>query len=61
MSRKELLKKLRQARLGIDQVTAEVAKEEGVDVDAQASKDISMALARLRALEFRVDAIEGGA
>lgn len=61
MSRKELLSKLRRARLGIDQVTAEVAKAEGVDVDERASKDISMALARLRALEFRVDAIEGGA
>ncbi len=62
MSRKELLHKLRRARRGIDQVTAEVAKEEGYGVvDEQARKDIGMARARLRALEFRVDAIEGGA
>ena len=62
MSHKQLLSKLRRARLGIDHVAAEVAKEEGYEVvDEQARKDISMARARLRALEFRVDAIEGGA
>ena len=59
MSRKELLSKLRRARLGIDQGTAEVAKEEGFDVGEQATEDIGMAYARLRALEFRVDVIEG--
>jgi len=62
MSRKELLTKLRRARRDIDHVAAEVAKEEGFDVvDEQARKEIGMARARLRALEFRVDAIEGGA
>ncbi len=62
MSRKELLSKLRRARLGIDQGTAEVAKEEGVDVvDEQARKDLSMARAQLQALEFRVNVIEGRA
>lgn len=63
MSRKELLSKLRRARRDIDHVAVEVAKEEeGYDVvDEQARKDIGMARARLRALEFRVDAIEGGA
>lgn len=62
MSRKKLLHKLRRARHDIDQAAAEVAREEGYDVvDEEAAEEIDMAVARLRALEFRVDAIEAGA
>lgn len=60
MSRKELLSKLRRAYRDVDQVAAEMAKEEGCAVaDEQTRKDINMVRARLRALEFRVDAFEG--
>lgn len=62
MSRRDLLSKLRRARRDIAQVEAEVAKKEGNDaaMAEQQRKEIGMARARLKALEFRVDAIEGG-